>query len=213
MIQKIPEQLEIRSELPPRGYGQDREEDPARRVRALSVAPPVLGPRRRTIDREHPYRIVFVCTGNICRSPMAAAMTDAMAHEVAFAAWRPPQRRAGSLERGHRRLARRRADGPARRARTHRSRLRRLRTRGPPVPRPRVRRRRPRRGPRPSPPPNPAFARARACARRPGRPVAPVRSELGQRDRRRGPLLRRRRRVRALSARHRGGVCAPRSRR
>jgi protein-tyrosine phosphatase len=49
------------------------------------MTPPVLGPLGRTIDGEHPYRIVFVCTGNICRSPMAAAMTDAMAQEVALA--------------------------------------------------------------------------------------------------------------------------------
>jgi protein-tyrosine phosphatase len=46
------------------------------------VTPTLLGAPGRTIDREHPYRIIYVCTGNICRSPMAAAMTAAMAAEV-----------------------------------------------------------------------------------------------------------------------------------
>jgi protein-tyrosine phosphatase len=34
---------------------------------------------------ERPYRIVFVCTGNICRSPMAEVITRSMARSTALA--------------------------------------------------------------------------------------------------------------------------------
>jgi low molecular weight protein-tyrosine phosphatase len=41
--------------------------------RSLQV-PPALG--------ERPYRITFVCTGNICRSPMAEVITRSLAHDA-----------------------------------------------------------------------------------------------------------------------------------
>ncbi len=34
---------------------------------------------------ERPYRVVFVCTGNICRSPMAEVITRTMAQSTALA--------------------------------------------------------------------------------------------------------------------------------
>ena len=43
----------------------------ASRRRGLVVPPGPLG--------DHPYRIVFVCTGNICRSPMAEVITRSLA--------------------------------------------------------------------------------------------------------------------------------------
>ena len=43
----------------------------ASRPRGLVLPPDPLG--------EQPYRIVFVCTGNICRSPMAEVITRALA--------------------------------------------------------------------------------------------------------------------------------------
>ena len=80
MTQKIPEQVELRTDWP-RGHRQNREEVPARRIRghvSPRVVPPVpLG--------ERPYRIMFVCTGNICRSPMAEVITRSMASSTALA--------------------------------------------------------------------------------------------------------------------------------
>jgi protein-tyrosine phosphatase len=42
--------------------------------RGTIIPPGPLGP-----DGDQPYRIVFVCTGNICRSPMAEVVTRALA--------------------------------------------------------------------------------------------------------------------------------------
>jgi low molecular weight protein-tyrosine phosphatase len=44
------------------------------RARGLAVPPAPIG--------DPPYRIVFVCTGNICRSPMAEVVTRALASSV-----------------------------------------------------------------------------------------------------------------------------------
>jgi protein-tyrosine phosphatase len=43
---------------------------------------PALEWRKESPDLYDPYRINYVCTGNICRSPMAAAMTQSMAETV-----------------------------------------------------------------------------------------------------------------------------------
>jgi protein-tyrosine phosphatase len=47
------------------------------RPRGLVVPPGPIG--------ERPYRIVFVCTGNICRSPMAEVITRALADATGLA--------------------------------------------------------------------------------------------------------------------------------
>jgi protein-tyrosine phosphatase len=47
------------------------------RSRSLAVPPDPLG--------DPPYRIVFVCTGNICRSPMAEVVTRALASSTHLA--------------------------------------------------------------------------------------------------------------------------------
>jgi protein-tyrosine phosphatase len=47
------------------------------RPRSLVVPPGPIGDR--------PYRIVFVCTGNICRSPMAEVITRSLAASTALA--------------------------------------------------------------------------------------------------------------------------------
>jgi protein-tyrosine phosphatase len=47
------------------------------RARGLVVPPDPLG--------DGPYRIVFVCTGNICRSPMAEVVTRALAASTVLA--------------------------------------------------------------------------------------------------------------------------------
>jgi protein-tyrosine phosphatase len=47
------------------------------RRRGLVVPPGPIGDR--------PYRIVFVCTGNICRSPMAEVITRSLAESTALA--------------------------------------------------------------------------------------------------------------------------------
>ena len=85
MTQKIPEQLELRTEWPRAGTGKivkkslrdeyagavSRRRPAASRRRGLVVPPGPLG--------DQPYRIVFVCTGNICRSPMAEVITRSLA--------------------------------------------------------------------------------------------------------------------------------------
>jgi protein-tyrosine phosphatase len=48
-----------------------RNQPAASRARGLVIPPPPLG--------GHPYRIAFVCTGNICRSPMAEVITRSLA--------------------------------------------------------------------------------------------------------------------------------------
>jgi protein-tyrosine phosphatase len=48
-----------------------RNQAAASRARGLVIPPPPLG--------DHPYRIAFVCTGNICRSPMAEVITRSLA--------------------------------------------------------------------------------------------------------------------------------------
>jgi protein-tyrosine phosphatase len=48
-----------------------RKEPTASRARGLVIPPKPLG--------AHPYRIAFVCTGNICRSPMAEVITRSLA--------------------------------------------------------------------------------------------------------------------------------------
>jgi protein-tyrosine phosphatase len=53
-----------------------RREPAASRSRGI-VPPPAIG--------DPPYRIVFVCTGNICRSPMAEVVTRAMASSTELA--------------------------------------------------------------------------------------------------------------------------------
>ncbi len=75
MTQKIPEQLEIRDRVAPGRNGQDRQEVAARRVLGgvTAARPGPLVPPGPIGGR--PYRIVFVCTGNICRSPMAEVIT------------------------------------------------------------------------------------------------------------------------------------------
>lgn len=45
----------------------------------MSIAQPTLE-KQITEASENPKRICFVCTGNTCRSPMAAAVANAMAH-------------------------------------------------------------------------------------------------------------------------------------
>jgi protein-tyrosine phosphatase len=49
----------------------------ASRPRGLILPPEPLG--------NHPYRIVFVCTGNICRSPMAEVITRSLAASTELA--------------------------------------------------------------------------------------------------------------------------------
>ena len=51
-----------------------RRTSPAPHRRGLAVPPGPIGGQ--------PYRIVFVCTGNICRSPMAEVITRALATET-----------------------------------------------------------------------------------------------------------------------------------
>lgn len=57
----------------------------------MSAQPPTHGqasPRRIVLPGpigERPYRVVFVCTGNICRSPMAEVITRSMARGTALA--------------------------------------------------------------------------------------------------------------------------------
>ncbi len=45
----------------------------------MSIAQPTLE-KRTTETPDTPRRICFVCTGNTCRSPMAAAVANALAH-------------------------------------------------------------------------------------------------------------------------------------
>ena len=52
-------------------------EPTAARARGLVIPPGALG--------GHPYRITFVCTGNICRSPMAEVITRALATSTELA--------------------------------------------------------------------------------------------------------------------------------
>jgi len=40
---------------------------------------------KRTIDRDNPYKIVFVCLGNICRSPTAEGVMQHLANERGLA--------------------------------------------------------------------------------------------------------------------------------
>jgi low molecular weight protein-tyrosine phosphatase len=54
----------------------------------VSDAPPDrAGPAAdgRGPDDDRPYRVVFVCTGNICRSPMAEVITRALAESTSLA--------------------------------------------------------------------------------------------------------------------------------
>ena len=46
----------------------------------MSIAQPTLE-KPTTETSNHPKRICFVCTGNTCRSPMAAAVANALAHK------------------------------------------------------------------------------------------------------------------------------------
>jgi protein-tyrosine phosphatase len=54
-----------------------RKEPAASRSRGLVIPPGPLG--------DHPYRIAFVCTGNICRSPMAEVITRSLATSTELA--------------------------------------------------------------------------------------------------------------------------------
>lgn len=42
---------------------------------------------KRTIDRENPYKIVFVCLGNICRSPTAEGVMQHLTDERGLSAF------------------------------------------------------------------------------------------------------------------------------
>ncbi len=70
-----PETIPERTREPPR---------PPTRLRPLSALPDLLGTLPRPIGAT-PYEIVFVCTGNICRSPMAEIATRAMAEATLLA--------------------------------------------------------------------------------------------------------------------------------
>src|SRR6202035_127685 len=67
----------------PGGHGQDRQEVPARPVRADVSRPLRTRPGGPVVPPgpigNRPYRIVFVCTGNICRSPMAEVINPSLA--------------------------------------------------------------------------------------------------------------------------------------
>lgn len=47
----------------------------------LSSAPEAQKQKKQTDDKESVRRVCFVCTGNTCRSPMAAAVANALANE------------------------------------------------------------------------------------------------------------------------------------
>ena len=88
------------------GHRQDRQEDPPRRVRVRMSLP---HPSRVVLPGpigDRPYRIVFVCTGNICRSPMAEVITRSLAQSTALAGRLDARRSRRGHQCGHRALAR-----------------------------------------------------------------------------------------------------------
>ncbi len=79
MTQKIPEQLEVRTDWPRAGTGKIVKKS-LRDEYASGMSPPV--PSRVVLPGpigDRPYRILFICTGNICRSPMAEVITRSLA--------------------------------------------------------------------------------------------------------------------------------------
>ena len=95
----------------------DRAFFEALRPRRPEPIPPA--PRRSAADVRHGgpgsppvLRVCFVCTGNICRSPMADVVLRAVAAATPSVDGDRPRRPRGGGQRRHRQLARRRADGP-----------------------------------------------------------------------------------------------------
>jgi protein-tyrosine-phosphatase len=78
MTQKIPERVEIRTEWPRAGTGKIVKKALRDEYSRVSGRAPVL-PTLPAPSRAAPARIVFVCTGNICRSPMAEVAARTMA--------------------------------------------------------------------------------------------------------------------------------------
>ena len=83
MTQKIPEQLELRDDWPRAGTGKIVKKALREEYAGTAARPPraLPGPAGRPAGAA-PYRVCFVCTGNICRSPMADVVLRQLAGQT-----------------------------------------------------------------------------------------------------------------------------------